>query len=68
MKKLDEWKCSICGEKNTGFGHNPEPIKTYEERCCDRCNAEVIIPVRIFGMQNPIAAKALAKYGLERRK
>ena len=55
--------CSICGTEFEGFGHNPEPVKRYEERCCGNCNQEVIIPVRIFGMQHPVAVLALQKYG-----
>lgn len=57
------WKCSICKKESEGFGHNPEPIKPYDQRCCDACNNEVVIPVRIFGFQSPVAAAALAKYG-----
>ena len=59
----EKWKCSICGENSTGFGHNPEPIKKYEERCCDQCNWDIVVPVRIFGLQSPIAMKALSKHG-----
>jgi hypothetical protein len=55
-------KCCLCkGEieatldKNGNiigtFGHNPEPL-VYEDadsnRCCDKCNREKVIPVRIF--------------------
>ena len=63
--KLDKGKktCSICKKPFLGFGHNPEPIMGYENRCCESCNVEVVIPVRIFGMQNPIALNALRRYG-----
>lgn len=57
--------CSICKNEFDGFGHNPEPILTYEQRCCDECNAQVVVPVRIFGLQAPIAVAALRKYGFE---
>jgi DNA-directed RNA polymerase subunit RPC12/RpoP len=40
-------KCSLCGEVYTGFGNNPEPLKKYEERCCDTCNSRLVIPARI---------------------
>jgi len=57
--------CSICKTPFEGFGHNPEPVLPYEQRCCGKCNQEVIIPVRIFGMQNPTAVMALRRYGLQ---
>lgn len=57
--------CSICKQPFHGFGHNPEPILKYEDRCCDGCNRDVVVPVRIFGMQNPAAIAALAKYGFQ---
>jgi hypothetical protein len=34
-------KCSICGEEYWGYGNNAEPINS--GRCCDECNAEVVI-------------------------
>jgi hypothetical protein len=43
-------KCSIC-QKNIeakngwGGGHNAEPVNS--GRCCDVCNATVVIPARI---------------------
>lgn len=55
--------CSICKKEFKGFGNNPEPILTYEKRCCDQCNQDVVVPVRILGMTNPIALAALNKYG-----
>jgi len=39
--------CSICGRPYEHFGNNPEPLKTFEERCCDACNHEYVIPARI---------------------
>lgn len=42
----DEHKCCICGEPIEGYGNNPFPVKT-EGDCCDKCNAEVVIPARI---------------------
>ncbi len=29
------------------YGNNPEPLKRYEERCCDKCNFKIVIPERI---------------------
>lgn len=38
-------ECCICGEKIDGYGNNAEPIKNGE--CCDKCNDEKVIPVRL---------------------
>ena len=51
MEKADggecmKYTCCICGKKAEGFGNNPEPVKSKGE-CCDTCNAEVVIPVRL---------------------
>lgn len=55
-------KCSICdGEIEKKFdpqgamywdkGHNPDPVKTGEDdRCCDVCNEQVVIPRRLKGL------------------
>ena len=48
LSQTEEWKCDLCGETHTGWGNNPEPIKS--GRCCDRCNSEYVIPVRICGV------------------
>lgn len=37
--------CSICQEDFTEFGNNAYPIN--DGRCCDDCNALVVIPARI---------------------
>lgn len=43
--------CSICQSEfgDTGFGHgfgnNAQPIN--DGRCCDRCNAGIVIPARL---------------------
>ncbi len=58
-------KCSICGSDYDHFGHNPEPIKRVEERCCGNCNEEAVIPVRIWGMQAHGAVLYLQKYGIK---
>ena len=44
-------RCCFCGEVIEGFGNNPEPLKTYPNRCCDKCNNEVVIPERIRRMK-----------------
>jgi len=37
--------CCLCGEEFDGYGNNPEPLAG-EGSCCDRCNAEKVIPAR----------------------
>lgn len=49
--KLDEDKeqeCVICHKPFEGYGNNAEPVA--EGRCCDECNAKVVIPARIEEM------------------
>ena len=47
-KMEKQWHtCSLCHGKFFGYGNNPEPIKRFEERCCDDCNARRVIPRRI---------------------
>jgi hypothetical protein len=41
-------KCCFCGcDIDNGYGNNPEPLKSYPNRCCDKCNIEIVIPERI---------------------
>lgn len=37
--------CSICDELYDSWGHNAEPISN--GRCCEQCNATVVIPKRM---------------------
>jgi hypothetical protein len=39
--------CSFCGAPYTHYGNNPEPIKPFHLRCCDKCNWEKVIPWRM---------------------
>lgn len=39
--------CSLCGDGFRGMGNNPEPLAEFEERCCDDCNWNKVIPARI---------------------
>jgi hypothetical protein len=48
--------CSICGmpverwsTNSEGWGHNPSPVAglTPRDRCCNWCNAHVVIAVRL---------------------
>ena len=48
---MPENQCIICGGPYIGYGHNPEPIFPMSRgRCCDTCNATVVIPYRMGGM------------------
>jgi hypothetical protein len=47
MKYKKVGKCSLCGEKYEDYGHNPEPLKRFEERCCGECNMNKVIPARL---------------------
>ena len=45
------YTCCICGETFTGWGNNPWPVCNGEEdRCCDACNEEKVIPARLQQM------------------
>ena len=48
-------KCCICGEEIKGYGNNPWPVGydvySEEDRCCDKCNFEYVIPARIALMK-----------------
>jgi len=46
--------CCLCGEPcepwhpdSEGYGHNPEPLGHYPDRCCNTCNSEKVIPTRL---------------------
>lgn len=46
--KIKETKCCICGKPIVGYGNNPYPVdKNPDNKCCDKCNATVVIPARI---------------------
>ena len=40
-------KCCICDKIFEGKGNNPFPVKNQSE-CCNRCNAEIVIPARLL--------------------
>ena len=47
----EEHTCCICGKKYVGFGNNPAPYDYSgdgEYRCCDRCNLNTVIPLRML--------------------
>lgn len=40
--------CVICKGLIVGYGNNPEPVVRYSDgRCCDKCNASVVVPERM---------------------
>lgn len=39
-------KCSICGKEFDGFGNNPSPLN--RDLCCDECNQNLVIPLRML--------------------
>ena len=41
-------RCSICGHRYVGMGHNAQPVS--DGRCCGDCNAIHVIPARIAAM------------------
>ena len=55
MRKLDagemsENYCCLCDEEIEGFGNNPDPVSE-DGRCCDKCNAEKVLPARFLQMR-----------------
>ena len=40
-------KCCICGEEFEGYGNNPAPFNV-EGKCCNFCNDNVVLPVRVY--------------------
>lgn len=45
-------KCCFCKEEITGWGNNPAPLfQDGKNRCCDVCNATIVIPERIKRMK-----------------
>jgi len=42
--------CVVCGAGIEGHGNNPSPING--DTCCDDCNMNVIIPLRVFWNDN----------------
>ena len=44
--------CCICGEPISDYGNDPWPVsENPDDRCCDACNAAVVIPARIRNLQ-----------------
>lgn len=51
--------CSICKKRFTEYGNNPKPFK--RNSCCDQCNNQVVLPMRIFENQDEIRYAMLFK-------
>lgn len=45
----EKFVCCLCGkEVINSWGNNPWPLShDAEERCCDECNATMVIPARL---------------------
>lgn len=45
----EDFICCLCGKEVTGaWGNNPWPLSNdSDERCCDACNANKVIPARL---------------------
>lgn len=56
MEKTNKMKCCICGKEFEGFGHNEEPINN--GRCCDQCNYNAVLSVRISKLGMTITRQA----------
>lgn len=42
------YECCICGKICTDWGNDPWPVIEAEDaRCCDECNATVVVPARL---------------------
>ena len=65
-------KCCICNKEITGMGNNPagcidETKKLIqwndEERCCDDCNKQYVLPGRMYRFYHVIKNESLVKRG-----
>jgi len=48
--KMREYKCIFCNLEFQGHGNNPNPVEK-RGRCCNNCNATIVIPARIKDME-----------------
>ncbi len=51
--------CCICKLPIDGFGNNPAPFKG--NRCCDKCNQNYVIPLRIYSISKEPTSAVLFK-------
>ena len=40
--------CAICGKTYDDYGNNPEPLMPFENRVCNECNSNYVIPARLL--------------------
>lgn len=59
MLNIFKKKCSICGKKYDGYGNNARPVN--DGKCCDYCNANVVIPARIYQWKEDITSEVIEK-------
>lgn len=45
----NKFQCCICGMWVVGeYGNDPWPVDKHpEHKCCDECNANVVVPARL---------------------
>lgn len=57
----EKLRCCFCGTEIEGYGNDPRPIKTARgDRCCDECNALIVVPTRIAVWKEDIFAYGYA--------
>lgn len=44
----DKQVCCICKKEYTGYGDNSAPFSG--DRCCDECNQNYVVPLRIYAI------------------
>lgn len=51
-------RCVICGKEFSAYGNDPWPLKE-NGKCCDKCDFEFVVPIRILQLSNPEKAKQI---------
>lgn len=60
--------CVLCNESIFGYGNNPSPVSE-EGVCCDKCNQDIVIPVRLGQPpKDPLARVMLEKKELDAKR
>lgn len=55
-------RCNLCGNKIFDYGNNPYPLMVSDDdRCCDYCNSEYVIPARIANIAKEFTEEELAR-------
>lgn len=55
-------RCDICHKKFSEYPNNPSPFSG--RLCCDKCNNELVIPIRIYeSLENPRTAMVFKTNG-----